>query len=319
MRFYTDADLGPGAPEPSAVTASVERTTPLSVQTSAQENTAQSALQRRVDIQMQGGQLGDLLRAVSQCSQCKISIADYLQEQSLSLWTRGCSVRSLMDLLAEQNNWGWNYTEAKGISIDRRDTFVPANLSEVSAAFQTALPPGYRHYLGLGVPANDWLNGSEDKMVKHYQSVPGGDVIAMRNAAIRKASRQNPDDAVMSRIWPTQPQKFSNPAELPYTEWTPQTKEAVLGSIFAIALRGLFANRGIDVISGRLTCYERNPDLLRLDLSDKDSHGFFHVFGYIGTTTLPDGRNSSMSFYWTLKNAAAPLPPPLEAISQRYR
>jgi hypothetical protein len=319
VRYYKDADLGPEAPQPSLVTMPLERTTPLSVQAEDHENSVQSALQRRVDIQMQGGRLGDLLRAVSQISQCKISLADYLQEQNLSLWTRGCSVRSLMDLLAEQNDWGWTYIAARGINIARRDTFVPANLSEVSAAFKIALPPGYRHFLGLGVPANDWLNGDEDKMVKHYRSLPGGDVVAMRNAANKKASKQSADDPVMLRIWPTQPQMFSNPAELPYKDWTPQTKDAVLGSIFAVALRGLFVNRGIDVISGRLTCYESNPDLIRLHLGEQDKEGRFSAFGYSGTTFEPDGSHSMTGFFWTLKNAAAPLPLPLEEISQRYK
>ncbi|MCW3052619.1 MAG: hypothetical protein JWN14_1789 [Chthonomonadales bacterium] len=318
LRYYVAADL-----EADTVTASVpvkqERTTPLNVQASAQADEEQTTLQRRIDIRMQGGRLADLLQEISQHSRCKTTMADYLQEQHLSLWTKGCSIRSLMDLLAEQNEWEWTYTPLTGLNITRHDTYVPANLAEVSAAFQLAMPPGYRHYLGLGISPDDWLKDDEDPQIKFNRRIPGGDVMSMRRRSNRKASSNNPDDPIMLLIWPTQPQKFSNRAELSYKEWTSQTKEAVLWSLMAVAMRGFFGSgRGFDVVAGRLTPYESNPDLVRLQL-DGLADGQYHVFGYSFAAFDPKGgETNSLAFAWTLKNAADPLSPYLLEISKRY-
>jgi hypothetical protein len=320
MRYYTEADLASGAVEAAISPANTEHPMPMVVQPDRAQNDDQPALQTKVDVRMQGGHLVDLLAAVAARSHCKTTLPDYLREQSLSCWARGISVRALMDLLAEQNDWAWNYTEARGIDILRRDTFVPANLSEVSTSFQIALPPGYRHFLGIGVPADDWLKNTDDKLTQAYRGIPGGDADAMRNALIRKSVRNGRDDAMMLRIWPTQPQKFGNKEELLYKDWTPQTKDSVLWSLFAVGLQGLFENRGLDIVSGRLTPYETNPALLRLSLDGRDAQGSYvnGVFGYSCTTVDAAGTTNTTGFFWTLKNASAPLPAPLEEVFRRY-
>ncbi len=317
VRYYTNAAFAPNSPQ-FVPPVHPQQTAPLSVEAGAAQNGEQEPLQRRLNVRMQEGRLTDLLRAVSQRSECKITVADYLQEQTLSLWTKQCSVRLLMDLLAEQNEWKWSYVPETGVNISRRDTFVPLNLSEVSAAFLIALPPSYRHFLGWGVSTDDWLKGSDDPTMQAYRAIPGGDVIAMRLTVGRKAIQNDYNDPVMLRIWPTRPQPFPNGQELNYKDWTSQTKEAVLASLFGVALGGFFGvGRGIDVIEGRLTPYEVNPELLRLHL-DGFEDGMYHSFSYNSSIIAPNGQANYMGFSWTLKNIADPLPPLLEEISKRY-
>lgn len=317
MRIYNQTDPEPDAAE-STAPVRIERTLSLSIQASSHDNEKQLMLQRKIDVRMQGGSLADLMRAVSQRAQCKITLADYLKEQRLSVWTTSCSVRSFMDLLAEQHEWEWTYTSLTGIKIARRDTFIPANWAEVSTAFQFALPPSYRHFLGMGIDPEDWLHGDEDPKTVFNRGIRGGNMMTLRRKANFKASSDAVDDPVMLRTWPTLPQKFPNCKELLYKDWTSQTKEAILSSLFTLTMRGFFENRGFDVIQGRATPYERNTDLIRIHLAAlKD--GQYGLFGYSCTAFDPNyGMINSPGVFFPLKNAAEPLPPPLQEISGRY-
>ena len=318
VRIYTEADLAKGAAEASVAPINLERPLPLSVQAAAQESREEATLQKRVDVRMQGGRLADLMNAVSQRGRCKITVADYLQGQNLSLWTKSCSIQSLIVLLAEQNEWDWAYTTLTGITIARRDTTVPANLAAVSAVFQTAMPPGYRHFLGWDIDLNNWLKGDEDPETQFNRSRRGGNMMTIRKKANFKASTDGIDDPVMLRIWPTQPQKFPGHGELSFKDWTPQTKEAVLWSLFANAMRGFFEDRGFDVIAGRLTPYERNPELVKVHYIGLEN-GHYGFFGFSCTAFDPNYEMiNTPGVVMKLKDVSAPLPPSLEEISKRY-
>jgi hypothetical protein len=318
VRYYHDDDIGPAAPQP--LVSFVAQDLPISVSARhATNDKQQSPLQLQLDARMPRGRLGDLMRKIAEISRCKIRISDYLQDQTVSLWTNNCSLRSLMEMIAEQDELEWTYTPSAGLTILRRSTFVPASLSEVRAAFQIALPPDYRHFLGIDVAPDDWLKGSTDNMIQYYRGIAGGDIMAMRRTANRKSTSNNYDDPMMLQIWPTQPQRFPASEELDYKEWTPQTKEAVLWSLFANAMRAFFGtSRGLDVISGRLTPYEAHPELAVIQII-RSTNGQGGAFGYSSSAVDANGTPSSLGFYWTLKNASDPLSPSLQDILQRYK
>lgn len=90
-----------------------------------------------------------LLHTLSKDSSLEIEAVDYLRGRTVVVCVRGCTVREILDDLAEMNEWTWKRTSPKHYLVSRRTTRKPQRLDQIPSVLQAALPLDWRVYLGI--------------------------------------------------------------------------------------------------------------------------------------------------------------------------
>lgn len=114
-----------------------------------------SKLRIRINLTLGNTTLEKVAAEVTRQTGLTIEAVDYLGERRLTIAMEGMSARDALDALAEMHDWTWYRTSPGHYLLTRHTLRLPRDPAGMMRAVPLALPPDWRRYFRVGLPAKE--------------------------------------------------------------------------------------------------------------------------------------------------------------------
>ena len=265
-------------------------------QTSTQLN-SKALLRKGVSLKLGETTLSKLLGEISTQTGAKIRCDDYLSEHRLMIFLDKISANSVLNLIADMNEWRWIILDNGEVVVTHRQVSAPQSMKEMPPMLRRALPPEFRRFLGEETTLEDVIDESDKHALELHSFGDDRNRNEYRKFLMDSKVSSSVDKKIgglpgswsyLSTLFPDIPNEANSAVDYRFTDWRRPLRESVVLSIIYGFLRPINDQSVQEALQGRLRPYIADPTIAKLYFRDK-RHPEFASFMITGPDFDIDG------------------------------
>ncbi len=258
---------------------------------------SKALLRKEVSLKLGETTLNRVLVEISTQTGAKVRCDDYLSDHRLMIFLDKISANSVLNLIADMNEWRWIILDNGEAVVTHRQVIAPQSMKEMPPMLRRALPREFRRFLGEETTLEDVIDESDKRALELLSSGDIGNRNEYRkflmdskaSSAVNKKIGGLPGSlSYLSTLFPDIPNEANSSVNYRFTDWRRPLRESVLLSILYGFLRPINDQSVQEALQGRLRPYVADPTIAKLYFRDK-RHPEFASFMITGPDFDIDG------------------------------